>query len=339
MTGVDDRMLSVVSMFSMDKRGRMPEIDEVPFADSSPVMIKEFGLKYQENSGRFTVPTERFTAGKTLGESVIKTNNRFKDVEVKAYDFDGTAILNITKRPSFGMFYEGVFDVEDGQTRSDVKQILEAMTDKSRELYGVDIKVFNSDTVESFPELKGFDYGLKNAFVLNGNIYINTDHADLDAPVHEMMHLLLGELRFNDSKLYNDTVSSMSEMPNFERVRRELYPDLAERDAMEEMFVTQMSRHLVGMDSVIDKLPLAVRSKMEYDVMRMIDTALMGSNSAIGMNFGSLKNYSVRGLCKILGSSILNSKAKVNNDMGFSHRIAMNIKRELLKNGELKEIC
>lgn len=339
MTGVDDRVLSVTSMFSMDEKGRMPEIDEVPNADSLPVLEKELDLKYNESSNRFATDTDKFTNGGDMTSATIRINNRFKDMEVRAFDYDGRTILDILKRPNIGAFYGGEFDVDTNQTRSDVRQILDTISDKSRELYGIDIKTFNSGTVDNFPELQGFDYGLKNAFILNGNIYVNTDYASLDAPVHEMMHLLLGELKFNDSKLYNDVVSTMAEIPNFEEIRRSLYNDIPMRDAMEEIFVTQIARRMVGMDNIIDKLPLNVRSKIEYDILRMVDTSFMGANSAIGMKFSDLSSYSVHELCKILGSSILNNKAKINNDLGFSHRIALNLKRELLRNGELKEIC
>lgn len=338
-TGVDDRILSVTSMYSMDEKGRMPEIDEVPNADSLPVLEKEFDLKYNESSNRFITDTNVFTNGGDVESATIRINNRFKDMEVRAFDYDGKTILDIIKRPNIGAFYNGEFDIDTNQTRSDVRQILDAISDKSRELYGIDIKTFNEGTVDSFPELKGFDYGLKNAFILNGNIYVNTDYANLDAPVHEMMHLLLGELKFNDGKLYNDVVNTMTELPNFEEIKRNLYNDIPMRDAMEEVFVTQIARKMVGMDNVIDRLPLNVRSKIEYNVLRMIDTSFMGANSAIGMKFSDLSNYSVQELCKILGSTILNNKTKINNDLGFSHRIALNLKRELLRNGELKEIC
>lgn len=339
MTGIDDNALSVISMMSMETRGRMPEIDEVPNANSLPVMETELGISYNKSRDRFSTDTEKFVNGSSIKESVVRINNRFKDMEVKAFDFDGKTIIDILKRPNIGKFYDGEFDIDTNQSQSDIKQIFDAISEKSSELYGVDIRTFNDGTVDNFSELKGFDYGLKNAFILNGNIYINTDYANLDAPVHEMMHLLLGELKFNDGNLYNEIVNTMTEIPNFNEIRNTLYSDLAMRDAMEEIFVTQVSRHMVGMDSIISKLPLKMKSKIEYDILRMIDTSFMGSNSAIGMKFTDLSDMSIHELCRVLGSTLLNNKAKINNDLGFSHRIALNVKRELLRNGELKEIC
>ena len=35
-----------------------------------------------------------------------------------------------------------------------------------------------------------------SAFILDGNIIVNSDIASVDAPVHELMHVLLGSLKF-----------------------------------------------------------------------------------------------------------------------------------------------
>jgi hypothetical protein len=46
------------------------------------------------------------------------------------------------------------------------------------------------------------------AFVHNGKIYINTDRADIDAPIHEMTHMLLGSIRFKNPDLYFDLIEN-----------------------------------------------------------------------------------------------------------------------------------
>jgi hypothetical protein len=35
-------------------------------------------------------------------------------------------------------------------------------------------------------------------FEYDGEIYINVDRASVDTPIHEMMHLLIGSLRFSN---------------------------------------------------------------------------------------------------------------------------------------------
>jgi hypothetical protein len=43
-------------------------------------------------------------------------------------------------------------------------------------------------------------------FILNGEVYINTDNCTIDTKVHELMHLFLGSIRMIDPKLYFDTI-------------------------------------------------------------------------------------------------------------------------------------
>jgi hypothetical protein len=40
------------------------------------------------------------------------------------------------------------------------------------------------------------------AFVYDNNIYINTDNCSVDSPLHEMMHIFLGSMRFTEPELY-----------------------------------------------------------------------------------------------------------------------------------------
>lgn len=337
MTGVDDDSLSITMMVAEDMKGRLPEIDEVPNADSFPVLESNLSLKPMGD--RFITDTRKIAVDSDLQGAVVRINNIHKDLEAKVFDFDGKAIVDVVKRPNIGTFYEDGFDVETNDNPSKRGLIFESIADKSSELYGVKMNVFSEGTIDQFPELQGIYTGNKNAFILNNEIYINTDNASLDAPIHEMMHMLMGEMKYNDAELYNSLVESMAELPGFNEMHRRIYPDLTQRDAMEEVFVTQVARSMVGMDNVIDKLPLGVRSKIEYNVLRMIDTSIMGSNSALGMEFHDLSKYSINDLCRMLGSTIINNKAKINGDHGFAHRIALNVKREMIKNNELKEIC
>jgi hypothetical protein len=50
------------------------------------------------------------------------------------------------------------------------------------------------------PEFEGIPAA--QAFILNGNIYINTDSATIDAPIHGQLHLFLGSIRFGNPNLY-----------------------------------------------------------------------------------------------------------------------------------------
>ena len=52
------------------------------------------------------------------------------------------------------------------------------------------------------PAFEGLPVSEAQAFILNGNIYVNTDSATVDAPIHEQLHLFLGSIRFGNPNLY-----------------------------------------------------------------------------------------------------------------------------------------
>lgn len=49
------------------------------------------------------------------------------------------------------------------------------------------------------------------AFVYNSEIYVNTDLSDKDAPIHEMMHIMMGGLRREDPELYFSIASQIAD--------------------------------------------------------------------------------------------------------------------------------
>jgi hypothetical protein len=59
---------------------------------------------------------------------------------------------------------------------------------------------------------------------LNNNIYINTDLATLDSPIHEILHLVLGSIKFQNPKLYTDLVSLAVQFGNFNKIAKK-YPN------------------------------------------------------------------------------------------------------------------
>jgi hypothetical protein len=65
---------------------------------------------------------------------------------------------------------------------------------------------------------------LSKSFILNNNIYVNTDLATLDSPIHEILHLLLGSIKFQNPDLYTDLVKVASQFGNYNKIAK-LYPN------------------------------------------------------------------------------------------------------------------
>jgi hypothetical protein len=53
------------------------------------------------------------------------------------------------------------------------------------------------------------DAAQASAFIYNGDVYINTDIASIDSKVHELMHILLGSMRFKNPELYFELVQTV----------------------------------------------------------------------------------------------------------------------------------
>lgn len=337
MTGLDDGDLSLQIMAYEDTDGRFPEVDEIFGADSFPAMSEDLGLK-EWRDGYYGDSSVLAPNGDARSTSAI-VNRTYRDLETVITPIGDTCMVSVTRRPALDTFIEGGFDTDTSMSRMKNRQVLDTMAEKLDKVYGFDVRTFSNDDVPAELEGSGFDYATKNAFILDGNIWINTDNASIDAPLHEMMHMLLGELRFNDTELYNGIVGSLADTEGFRMARTGYLYDYAERDAMEEYFVTQAARRMAGMRSDIDRMPLKVRSKVDYDIKRMVDTLLMGTNTAKLLDMNELGAESILSLCQLLGSTIADNKAKFGGDMGFTHRIAMNMKRSLIQEGKLEEIC
>jgi hypothetical protein len=74
----------------------------------------------------------------------------------------------------------------------------------------------------------------QNAWVKNGEIFINTDRATIEDPVHELIHLAMPIVKLSeDWELIKQT---MKTHPEFNEIRR-YYPELNDDDITEELFV------------------------------------------------------------------------------------------------------
>lgn len=91
------------------------------------------------------------------------------------------------------------------------------MLDRLTDLYGVKFNRVTSSELR----LGGFkdvipDATRVNAFILDGEIYINTDNASDDAPIHELSHMLLGSLKSTDYNLYSALVNSVENLDDYD---------------------------------------------------------------------------------------------------------------------------
>ena len=130
----------------------------------------------------------------------------------------------------------------------------------------------------------------KNKIIIyNGNIYINTDIASIDSPLHEIMHLLLGSIKFSNPDLYYNLVSLSEQFTGYDKLIK-TFKNRTKSDINEELFVTEFSRFMMGEDSILSELDENTMYEISYNVHRLLDSILMGnySSNKISSNIYSL---------------------------------------------------
>ena len=169
-------------------------------------------------------------------------------------------------------------------------------------------------------------------------MYVNTDIASIDAKTHELMHILLGSLRFKQPELYSELIQTVTELPNIQELAQ-AYPNRTQSDILEEVFVSEFSKHLMGVDNYISNLDSDVLYQIHYNINRTLDSILMGDNSTAAIDDEVLYGSSLKEVAKMVNSSTM-----VNTRHGFLedaliHRVLANVKQELLEKGDLIEEC
>ena len=184
------------------------------------------------------------------------------------------------------------------------------------------------------------DVNSVNAFVYNGQIYINIDKANLDAPIHEMMHILVGSIRFQNPKLYTELISLAEQFPNYSKLIQK-FPGRTRNDVNEEVFIEEVSRYLSGLPSNIASITPKLQYEISYNVKRLLDTILMGQDSVKTLTNDRLFSLSLKELAQQVNSSIMknNFHGTINVENSELHRKLNNIKSDLYNQGILKEYC
>ena len=217
-----------------------------------------------------------------------------------------------------------------------MQSVFNGLFNKLNKLYGVQMNTISNKELASMnfpPEVQ-----IAAAFIHDGNIYINTDLAKADAPIHELTHLLLGSIRFKNPDLYFDIVQQAQNFDNFNSFK-EQNPNRTMSDIQEEAFVTEMSKYLSGQKSVIEQLPANVVNELHYNMKRLLDTALMGETSVKAIPNKELYSMSLKQLAQTLNSDLLENNFYGSLDEEQMHRMLANTKEELIKNGDLREDC
>lgn len=324
------------------KYNRFPELDEIPGADSSNYLNQTLATKTID--GTSFVDNNQIL--KQIGtedvkEANIRINNTYRDLEVELTPLHECSSINIKHRPSRWANTQHI------QGQSVIKEpvnnagVFNTVLEKLANLYGINFIPITNDQLAS-EEWKDLvdDAKSTNAFVYQNNIYINIDNSNVEAPLHEMLHIILGSLRYSDSDLYFSLVDSMNDIPSKENYAK-LYKNRTNSDLNEELLVTEFSRYVMGKNSIFKDLPKEIVQKIQYDMNRVLDSILFGEQSVSSINPKDLFKMSLSDLTTLLGSKMLtnNNIGSLNTSISELHRRLSNLKSDLIKSKELEEYC
>lgn len=336
-SGIPAKIFDIKCSYFQEEHDRLPRLDELQGSKSSEY-LKET-LNISKNNTVDKNKLLKFTGTESVSNAIITINNKYPDQQFKAVDLGDKVMIDVKQRPDTS--YKQIEAIYDPDDTISTLHIIEGLDDL-RSLYGYDIKEVDSFELESeewshlMPSEK-----LVNAFIYDGNIYINTDNIRADSKIHEMLHLLFGTARFSNPELYQSLLQITSQVENLENILKTKYPNKTMNDALEEFTVSELSKYLSGMDSKLDKLSKEQLYEVGYTVKRTLDTLLSGDYSSKIISDDILYNETYKQVAKAVNSSKLTNKFKGTAifDGSELHRKLSNIKSDLIRNGSLNEVC
>lgn len=335
-SGIQDFLLNAVCRDYLNKYGRFPYLDELPQANSEPHLRDRFHLK--ENNGTKIEAILQETGKSTIEEATIDINNEYRDLEVQITPIVNEAVVDVSHRPT-----SNNFDINPVEVDSVINSymVFNKSLEKLANLYGINFNTV-TDAELTTPEWQGVapEVASANAFVYNGEIYINVDRNSVDAPLHELMHILVGSMRFTNPSMYQELVASVENFPNYQLLAQK-YTNRSRNDINEEIFVTETARHLMGLSSNISNFDPSILNEINYNTKRVLDSILMGQDSVKTLSNDQLYIKSFKELAQAVNSTALNNQFKgfINVEGSELHRKLNNMKADLFKKKQLEEYC
>lgn len=320
---------------------REPQLDDINGANSEPYIVKELKLNHQD--GKYYRNTKELfqqLGVSTIQEANSKLNNQYRDLEISITDFYGVAIVNIEHRPTeFTLEFEEELEIDPRVSTTRNAAVLKHMSDKLGKLYGVVYHVVDTATLSDMGIAQEVpNSALAAGFIYNGEIYINTDIASIDTPIHELQHLILGALKFQNPELYITLTQSMEALPNYAQLASE-FKYRTRNDVNEEIYIDNISKALVGKSSALDSLPIGIKNEIIYQAQRTLDSALFGKYSVKAIDQNRLFKYSLNELAHFVRSTATSIESVDYGELARLNRLVANTKERLLESGELTEIC
>lgn len=318
--------------YAMEKYGRYPRLDEISHVDSTKAIEKDLDIKIDKELH----PTSKIlqqTKTQSISDAQLVLNDTYRDKEIIVKDLGDTSYMEVRNRPTKDNLKNPQDVVKHtGTIIPDITYFSNAI-DKLQSIYGLNFKEITNKTLATKEWLDKVPNGQQSsAFIYNGDIYLNVDNLNSDAPVHEMLHIFFGSIKYSIPELYNQLVGLSEKIPNYnDEVLK--YKGRIKSDINEEILVTQFSKFVSGKESILDNLDDSIIREIKYNVQRTLDSVIFGRESVDKLQINGIMNSSLKNLSILLDSTRFDGKE------ALVSRQLNNRKAELIKNGELTEIC
>lgn len=333
-SGLSDFELEYQVQAFQEMYGRWPNLDELEGVDSEPYIRKSLHIR-EDNSTSIDRILEE-TGTEDIRDAKIQLNNEYRDKEIDIIPLKNDAIVEITKRPNTQEdLSEDIYE-QDAEVNNAV--LMMQTIDKLQDLYGINIKYISNSELnsEEWQQVPGVQSA--KAFIFNGDIYVNTDNATIESPLHEMLHLIFGSIKYSEPELYQSLVDQAINFSSYNRIAK-LYPNRTQNDLNEEVFITELSKYLTGKQSDLAGLDPSVMHEISYNMYRLLDTVMMGGNSVKTIPESVLYNLNMKQVAQIVNSAIAQGRNVGSLDSSQVSRIMANVKSDLLSKGLLREEC
>lgn len=327
-SGTSENLLDASCSKFLDKFNRFPRFDELIESNTEPEVRKE--LKVTKNNSVDIQYILDYTGTNNIDEAVQSLNTRFNDLEITISPIVDKGFIDIKHRPTDN--YKEVEENEINTSPNYTEFITEGL-DKLRSLYGIKVNQITEEELSQLGDIIPRDK-LTKAFIHNGEIYINVDRYSPDSYIHEMMHLLIGSMRFTNPEMYQQLINSVENFRLYPKMLQE-YEGKSRNDIKEEIFVTNVGKYLAGLESAVTGLDEEQLYEIEYNIARVLDSLLMGDFSVKAVE--DLYHQTFKDVVGMTNSDILT--AKYDPISATTHRQLNNLKADLIKKNELIEIC
>lgn len=196
---------------------------------------------------------EHKNIGTQIVEKILKTPKKSYFVENKQ---GKEATLKLLKDNGNDIDISGKFKDAEGNLKAanslssaDMEAAIEYFNNKLR----LNIKSITQSELNKLAKENNFSPSGVRAFILNGDIYINSSNANISDLFHELSHIFLGTLKVQDIHAYKRVIAKYTKSKKFGITKNyidRVYQNFAEQDKIEECVADIIAENMAKTQSL-----------------------------------------------------------------------------------------